>query len=366
MNLSRRVEDSRISEGMYRGLRDRLSYSSIKKFDNDRKAFYREMILGEKPREKTTISKTMGSLVHMYLAEQKFEDKFHLMSAIEPKGQMLLLTNNLYDRAMKSVIINEEGQHVINEKFEVLFIDAVNETKYDTDMKEVNFKGKDMEKIIGLFSDSDAEIYYKEMLENIGKEVVSVAMDKKAEDISNKLRGHSYTYEIANARTGGDIEVFNELAILFEHEGVPYKSLVDKLIVDHVLKTIQPIDWKTSWDNEEPKYAYLKFGYYLQGTMYDMAINAWRKEHNLEGYTVLPMKFVFCDTGGWADPVVLTLSMADILAGWNGFTLRGYKYRGLKELMDDIAWHVETQNWATGKAIYEKKGELLLDLEYDK
>lgn len=367
MKLSKKVNDSRLSEGQYRGIRDRLSYSSIKQFDNDRKAFYREHVLGEKKREKETISLQMGSLVHMYLAEQNFDDKFHLMNANEPKGQMKLLVDNLFNRAMKSVIVNEQGQHVIDEKFEVLFLDAVTETKYDGDMKEIAFKGKDVEKILGMFIDSDAEMYYKEMLDNIGKSTVSVASVTKAEDIANKLRGHSFTYEYANARTGGDLEVFNELAILFEHEGVFYKSMVDKLIINHALKTIQPIDWKTSWDNEEPKYAYLKFGYYLQGTMYDLAITTWMKEHpELDGYTLMPMKFIFCDTGGWADPVVLSLTKEDIVSGWHGFKIRGYVYRGLKDLMSDIAWHVETQNWATSKAIFDKKGDLLLELPYEK
>lgn len=368
MQLARRVEDSRLTEGQYRGLRDRLSYSSIKQFDNDRKAFFREFVLGKRRREKESVSKTMGSLVHLYLAEQNFDDKFHLMSAVEPKGQMKLLVDNLYDRTMKSATVNEQGEVVVGEKFESIFVDAVNATKYDGDMKEVNFKGKDLEKIATLFADSDAEIYYKEMMAVKGKQVVTVAMVTKGEDISGKIRGHSYTYELANARTrGNELTVFNELGILFEHEGVFYKSMLDKNIIDHEARTIQPVDWKTSWDNEEPKFAYLKFGYYLQGTMYDLAISYWMKDHpELEGYTVLPMKFVFCDTGGWSDPVVLSLTKEDLVAGWHGFKVRGYTYRGLKDLMSDIAWHVETQNWATSKAIFEKKGELLLELDYEK
>lgn len=368
MNLSRRIEDSRISEGVYRGLKDRLSYSSIKLFDQDRQSFYRQMILGEKSREKTSVAKTMGSLVHLYLAEQQFDTKFHLMSALQPVGQMLDLVNNLYDRAMRSVETNDKGQKVIGEKFEVLFADAVQWTKYDSNLQEVKFKGKDMQKILSMFYDSDAEIYYKEMLSCIGKEVVSESMDKKAEDICNTLKNHSYTSEYANARTGGNISVFNELAILFEHEGVPYKSLLDKMIINHLLKTIQPLDWKTAWDNEEPAGAYLKFGYYLQAAMYNLAIVTWMNEHpELEGYTVLPMIYVFCDTAAWSDPIVLKLKTEDIQAGWLGFKIKGsrYVYRGLKELMDDLAWHVDTSKWSTSKAISEKNGELLLSLEYE-
>lgn len=353
-----------MSEQEYRSLKDRLSYSSIKLFDEDRKKFYKEFILGEPSKDKETVSKIMGSLVHCYLAEQSFYDKFHMLSAVEPKGQMMLLVDNLYERAMKSVSINDEGERVLTENFETIFMDAVQATKYDHDMKEINFKGKDMQKILALFVDSDAEIYYKEKLDAIGKMVVSVSTITKAEQIVEKLRGHSYTHEIANCRTGGKLKVFHELAILYSIAGVEYKSLVDKLIIDDEVKTIQPIDWKTSWDNEEPDRAYLKFGYYLQGAMYDLAVKYWAKENGYADYTILPMKFIFCDTSGWADPVVLTLTTDDIERSVRGFKIRGYRYRGLQELMQDIAWHQESGNWATSKAIFDRGGDMKLNLAY--
>lgn len=366
MNLSRRIEENRISEGVYRGLRDRLSYSSIKLFDQDRQAFYRQNILGEKSREKTSVAKTLGSLVHLYLAEQQFDSKFHLMSAMTPKGQMLDLVNALYDRAMRSVVVNDHGQHIISEKFETLFMDAVQNVKYDHNMQEIAFKGKDMQKILGLFIDSDAEIYYKEMLSCIGKEVVSESMDKKAEDICNTLKSHSYTSEYANARTGGNIEVFNELAILFEYEGVPYKALLDKLIIDSSVKSLQPVDYKTSWNSEEPVGVYLKFAYFLQAAMYDLALKIWMKEHpELEGYEVLPMAFIFADTSGFNDPVVLHLSKDDVEKGKEGFLLRGWKYNGLFFLMDEIAWCIENGKWTTTREIQKNNGKVELQLNYD-
>ncbi len=133
----------------------------MKQFDNDRKAFYREMILGESRAEKDTVSKVMGSLVHLYLSDGDFSERFHLLNANEPKGQMKELVDNLYDRTMRSLEVDEQGNYRSTEKFEVLFMDAVQATKYDQDMKEVAFKGKDMQKIIGMFAESDAEIYYK-------------------------------------------------------------------------------------------------------------------------------------------------------------------------------------------------------------
>jgi len=359
MELQARVESTQLSEKQYRGLKDRLSYSSIKLFDNDRKRFFHEAILGEPRKETESASTLMGSLVHCLLAGQPFDEKFHMISVVEPKGQLKELVDALFRRTLKSMV---DG--VVTEKFEILFTDAVQEVKYDVTGKEVAFKGKDLDKIVGMF-EGDAEIYYKELLQTIGKSVVTVNLVTKAEQIVQKLQGHSYTYQYANARSAQGIDVFNELTILFEIDSVPYKSMLDKVIVNHDAKTIEPLDFKTSWNSEEPQGSYLKFGYYLQAALYDYALSQWVKEHNLENYTIVPMKFIFCDTSGFADPVVLGLSQDDLIAGWNGFKLRGYEYRGLKELMSDIAWHVDTGNWATSKTIYDAKGYIQLALNYE-
>jgi hypothetical protein len=172
--------------------------------------------------------------------------------------------------------------------------------------------------------------------------------------------------EYANAITAPEdgIEVFNEMPILFEIGDVPYKSLVDKVIIDHEAKTIQPIDWKTSWDNEEPSYAYLKFGYYIQAAMYDMALTNWKNDKGMADYVLHPMKFIFCDTGGFSDPIVLNTDGHDIMRGHKGFTVRGYRYRGLDELINDIQWHLETGIWSTSKTIADKKGNIKLDILY--
>jgi hypothetical protein len=141
--------------------------------------------------------------------------------------------------------------------------------------------------------------------------------------------------------------------------------MIDKIIIRHDVKIIEPIDFKTTWDNEDPQRAYLKFGYYLQAALYNYALEQWAKHHNLIDYKVLPMIYIFCDTSGFADPVLLDLSANDIIKGWEGFTLRGYTYCGLKELMRDIAWHNESGNWATSWQIFRNKGRVLLDLDYD-
>ena len=360
MELAARVEKNQLSEKDYRGLKDILSYSAIKSFDADREKFYKEFVLGNPRKESESTATLLGSLVHCFLAEQKFEDKFHMLSAIEPSGQMKELADALFARTLIGLV---DG--VQSDSFLTVFGDAVQKVKYDEAGKEVKFKGKDLEKILVMFEGSDAEIYYKELLLTIGKSPVSVSLITKAEQIVSKLRGHSYTYEYANARSQKGIDVFNELTIQFKIGEVLYKSMIDKTIVDHENKTIQPIDWKTSWDSEEPQRAYLKFGYYIQAGLYDYALRQWAVEHNLSDYEILPMIYIFCDTTGFADPTVLKLTKADLDAAWKGFSVRGYRYRGIAELINDIAWHVGSGIWSTSYEMYLNKGVVKLDIDYD-
>jgi hypothetical protein len=67
MNITKKIQaqGGQMSEQSYRSIRDRLSYSSIKLFDNSRKDFYQQLVLGEKRAEKGSIAVTMGSLVHL-------------------------------------------------------------------------------------------------------------------------------------------------------------------------------------------------------------------------------------------------------------------------------------------------------------
>jgi len=365
MNIGKKVTDSRISENHYRAIKDRLSYSSIKTFDTDRRKFYQEYVLGEPRREKETIATIMGSMVHLLLSlPQSFDEKFHIASAPEPTGQMLELCEALYSRALKSI-----SDGVQKDKFETLFTDAVNSVKYDYNMKEVKFVGKNLEQIIALFTTTDKkgvtpEQWYKEKIECVGKQIVSVGNIETAEKIVQKIKEHPYTASIANMQESHDMEVYNEWPIMFMIDGVECKSMVDKLIIHHDKKEICTYDWKTSWDNENPEYAYVKFGYYIQAWMYCQAVMYWAKESGLGEYVIKPMEFIFCDTQGFSAPTILQLSMDDIERAGRGFRLRGKRYKGVDTLLQEIAWHISTGDWSTPYDVWKNNGYIQLRLDY--
>jgi hypothetical protein len=361
MELAIKVEKNQLSEREYRGLKERLSYSSLKSFDADRAKFYYEYIEGHKTRDTDSVATLVGDMVHTILAGQDLLDKFHILAIKEPVGQMKDLANALF----KYTLIESPNEDEPLQNFDKIFINAVDSVKYDASRKEIAFKGKTLDVILDMYKNSEAELYYKELLDNRKKKLVSMSLIEKAENIAKKLYAHPYTKEYASINSEKNIDVFTELTVLFEVKELPYKSMLDKVIVNHENKTIQPLDWKTSWDNEDPQKAYLKLGYYIQAGLYNYALHQWAKEHDLGDYEILPMIYIFCDTTGFADPVLLKLTKADIDATWKGFTVRGYRYRGIAELINDIAWHIENRIWSTSYEMYLNKGVVKLHIDYD-
>jgi hypothetical protein len=367
MNLTKL--NNQVGEQQYRKIKGRMSYSLLKLYATNRTKFYKEVVCGEVTEKDQTLSTIVGDMVHTLLADQgEFDNKYVIAQAMVPNGQMLELCDALYKRTVKSL----DSDGVQKEKFEVLFTEAVNSVKYDYNMAEVKFKGKNLEKIVEMFSSADKdgcipELYYKEKLANTGKTVVTESTIMTAEKVVEQLKTHPYTREIINLKTGNGVEVFNEVVILYEIDGVEYQSMVDKLVIDHNDKMIIPWDYKCTWMVEENwEYNYLKNMYYLQVGIYDEAIQQFIIEHNLEGYKVCPMNYIAADVTGNAAPVIYRLSEQDVEMAKKGFKVRGKQYLGVEELQDQLLWSNTTGNWTTTKSIHEANGVCELGINYEK
>jgi len=356
MHLNRKetVVQNQMSTDSYRALRDRLNYSALKLYATSRYRFMKEMILGEVCEKDATVATTLGDLVHNIMADQgDFHEKFTLAQSIPPTGQILTLTEELYKRSLKS--IDDQGRQ--KDEFSVMFRDAFNSVKYEFDgVTEKAFKKKTLEWALEKFQ-VEGEMYYKELLENTGKTVVSVDMITKAEKLVEMLRTHPYTADIVNEVSGGDVEIFNELVILYMYLGIEYRSMIDKCKVDHSNKTIQPYDYKCSYDVENGfEYSYLKYGYYLQVGVYDIAMNAWKMEHDMADYTVLPIMYIAVDTTGNTAPVKYQITDKDLLLAMRGFTIRGKRYEGVESIHRNIVWNISTGIWNTSEDVYNNNG----------
>lgn len=314
------------------------SSSSLKDFSLDRKKYYRKYILGEDVEDKDTQAATTGRIVETLLLEpEEFDNRFYMSSCVEaPSALMLAFVNALYKFTKEAT--DDDGN--ITRSFEEISKDAYVES---------GFKIK-YEAVIGKFVGSDAEIYYNEMrtVKAKGLTVVTAEDVSNAEKIVEELRNNSVTKDVVNLVSSPRYTVYNQLQVEgYVLDNLEFKSMMDKVIVDHQEKTVQVYDLKCTWSVEnflEEYYLYRRA--YIQALLYyKAAIHFMNNTEDIRGYRVEPPRFIVCDSTNYYNPLIYTLSDKDLEDAYNGFTHKNREYTGVATLIKDLKWALENNIW---------------------
>jgi hypothetical protein len=346
------IAGTKKTEASYRAIVMNSS-SSLKEFSMDRKKYYRRYVLGEKLEDKDTQAATTGRVVETLLLEpEEFDNRFHMSSCAKaPTGLMLDFVNALYTHTAAAT--NEHGQ--ITRNFEDIAKDAYVES---------GFKIK-FDAVLAKFAGSDAEIYYNELriVKAKGLTVVTTEDVTNAERIVTELKTNNTTAETVNLVNSVRWEVFNQFQIeAYEIDGMKFKSMFDKLVVDHDEKTIQVYDLKCVWAVEnfyEEYYLYRRA--YIQAYLYWKACKAFASTlEDVNEWTILYPKFMVCDSTNYMHPLIYTLSDVDMDDAYNGFEHKGRKYPGVKDLIVDLKWAIENDIWNISRKNNETGGVVTL------
>lgn len=335
------------TEAQYRAVKMDSS-SSLKEFSMNRKKYHKKYILNEKVEEEDSKAATTGRVVETLLLEpEEFDNRFHMsIVTAAPTAMMLDFVEALCKHTLACT--NEDG--VVTRAFEDLTKDAYADS---------GFKIK-LDAVLGKFLGSDAEVYFKEMVEVRSKGLTVVTMQEvdNATKIVEELKTNSFTAPIVNLVKSARYDVYNQLQIEgYEVFGHQFKSMLDKVVVDHEKRTIQPYDLKCTWSVEnflEEYYLYRRA--YIQGHLY---INAmWHHFKDLidQDYTVLNMKFIVCDSTNYTAPLIYDMTQAAYDNAEEGFEHKGRKYPGVKSLIADLKWAVENDKWNVSKENYINQG----------
>ena len=337
------------TEAVYRSIMLDSS-SSLKEFSLDRKKYYRKYILGEKVEDKDTLAATIGRVVETLLLEpHEFDKRFYMSScANAPTGLMLEFVNALCKHTEEAT--NDDGQ--IFRTFEEIARDAYTDS---------GFKIK-FDAVISKFVGSDAEIYYNEMrkVKAEGLTVVTTEDVSNAEKIVEELKTNQVTAEVVNLVNSARWQVFNQMQVEgYSVDGQIFKSMMDKVIVDHEQRTIQVYDLKCTWSVEnfyEEYYLYRRA--YIQAYLYYKAAEQLKFVNDSEWgeYTVLPPKFIVCDSTNYFNPLIYQLTMEDLSDALIGFEHKGRKYPGVGELIKDLKWALENNVWNISRVNYLNNG----------
>lgn len=347
------ITGTKKTEKTYRAI-EMNSSSSLKEFSLDRKKYYKKYILAEAVEEKDTQAATTGRIVETLLLEpEEFDNRFYMSScATAPTGLMLAFVDALYVHTSNAT--DEEGK--ITRSFEDIAKDAYSDS---------GFKIK-FDAVLAKFQGSDAEIFYNEMRIVRGKGLTVVTTDDvtNAEKIVTELRNNPYTAGIVNLVNSMRWQVFNQFQVEgYEIDGMKFKSMMDKVVVDHDEKTIQVYDLKCVWAVEnfyEEYYLYRRA--YIQAFLYHRALlnmeDAFPFDHN--DYEILYPKFIVCDSTNYLSPLVYTLDDDDMEDAYYGFAHKHRQYPGVKEIIADLKWAIENDRWNISRKNHISEGRVKL------
>lgn len=344
---------SQMTEPQYRALKID-SYSSLKVFVEDRKKYYKKFVLEETVKDTDSQSLTFGTLVDCLLfTPDEFENKFCLSVTNIPKPQY----KKLVDELMRVTEMSLDSNGEVTRELEDMLEEAYLNVKYDYAGNIVDFKRDSFEVVKTKFIGSNIEMYYRQLRESYGKEVIESSMVDNALAVINELKSNPTTQEVINMVDSERFTVYNQLPIVGnldallgasrEGETFEAKCLPDRIIIDHRDKIIWIYDLKTVWDNEnEFVNNYLKYKYYLQASLYYYLVMGWKlRKRGLEDYVVKFPQFMAADSTNYKMPLIYTTTQENFNQGMRGFTMKGRYYPGVIRAALEIMWHKKTGIW---------------------
>ena len=326
------------------------SSSSLKDFSMDRRKYYKKYYLREKVEEKENLATNMGNLVETLLLEpEEFDNRFYLSSCVTvPTGLMLEFVEALY----KITDAAADGFGVVARPMEELVEEAYQASGFKITK----------EAVLNKFLGSSAEIYYREIREVRSKKLtVITAQDvTNAERIVEELQNNEFTKDIINMVTNDRYTVINQLKIdSYIVDGHEFKSMLDKVIIDHNEKKIHIYDLKCVWSVENFYNEYYLFRRaYIQALLYFKAIE-WltlQEGSPYYKYKVEYPQFIVCDSINYFSPLIYTLDHSDMFEAYQGFKKGDKHYPGVKGLIKELIWAKENDIWNISKTNYESKG----------
>lgn len=323
-----------------------ISASSIQLFYNDRKKFYKEFIQGQKKDDSINQSMLIGNLVHtLLLEEENFYQKYHVSSLdYYPTDNMLQFCDLLYKYTIENL---EEG------KLSIPFMEVATLAYNDCDYKIK------LPVVLKKF-DASGKAYYNELLEYKSKGIEVISQDDLA--IASKIVEICKTDQFVGPILT-DTTSFNEIKITdFVINEIPFKAMLDKVIIDHNKKTIQIYDLKIVYENFSFYREYfLKKKAYLQGLIYKLSLESRTYDLGFDysGYTILDPIFIAVDSGCYNRPLMYKLDSEKAKYGFEeGLNV----YKGLDEILAEVKWAIDNEIWNISKEDYENNGFVQLKL----
>lgn len=335
---------------------ERLSYSDLKVFAKDKKSYYYLKVLKdpdtiEKEEKKKAESPyiKMGNIIDIKLTDpNNFDNLFIKTSASVPTGQMLTLTNFLFEFTLRDT----DDKGVIISNFSDRFTEAYEALKQENGGSLKSGEEKFLERF-----GKEALDYFQEKLNSIGKIIITSDEEMKAEAIVENLRNSIGTKEEVNWQ-----HKVIKYPILFDVYDVPMKAELDQIRFDHNSKKIYLDDYKTSSFIDTWQWEYLDSYYFIQAALYYFGATQHFSEHpEYKNYTIVPeFNFIVSDYNNYQKPLKYVVEEINLQNAWNGFKVGNKKYKGILQLMDELKFSTENNLWDMSVENFKNKGKVII------
>lgn len=217
----------------------------------------------------------------------------------------------------------------------------------------------------------EGEEYFETLVKSRGKLILSPEQYEYCINSVHTLQTHEFTKDYFNTSKEG-VDVYFQFPIVWEYttaQGtmIHCKSLLDILIIDHNEKIIKPIDLKTTGKSVLSfSHSFVEWKYYLQAAFYTEAVRYLSDKlyPELSDYKIDLFKFVVISSKNPLKPLAFQITEETLLAGQKGGVIKGtdVEVKGYEQLIVDMQWHYDTNNFQYPKHIYDSQGLLKLDI----
>jgi hypothetical protein len=328
---------------------ERLSQSKLKKILISPHSFLRstneEEDDDDKPGKLPKECLLIGNAVDCLITEEgAFAEKFKVLDNVveTPVGKYKDFIDNLF---LTKQDIHKEINSITEEEW---YLNA--HTKVDAKAKNMA-----LEVFVERFIAGDGKPYYDYLAECQLKQTLTVEQWEKTQRIVESLKTHMFTRDYFNLDE--EEEAIYQLELFWDFEGVEMKSKLDIVIINHNLKTITPIDLKTSENNRKRKFmeTFFRNRYDFQGACYNYALEQWRKD-KYPNYVLEPFLFIVESTKYIGNPRIYELGPETEQIGLRGGKYEGTKYEGFVDAIERYKFHTDSNLWEYDMEEYQSEG----------
>lgn len=312
----------------------RISNSAIGWFNKKGPQYLRDM-LDSKEKGISGSFLEKGTMIHMYILQQnEFWSAYEVLDFEAPKVAQQKQFCESYANLLETNPLEDIGKLKLE-----AYRSAYSNSK--TDIQALS----DAEKLAETYSD-----YLRYLKINSKKKVISFADLNMLKQIKKNLTEHTMANTLL-FDVPTTYECYNEFHINWEATKykVSCKSLLDRVMFDHINKKVILIDLKTTSDVYNFKHSVEEYDYYRQIAFYICALTWYMQEElnlNIDDYDLETYIVAIQTNGNFEVRVFDMLNEEELLS----------RKTIISDTLSEISYHISSDNWEHTRKYYENNG----------